>query len=134
MAETNNNICVITPPLSICSQVVNLNISQQDDTTRIIPVTYSHQKEYVLMSKDGTRPDITLDKSTIDLICRTRYIENATENLAHFIKTNPEKYDPQILDDKKAITEILTAYTNASSAMPFSHIINNTKSAQRYKR
>lgn len=133
MAE-NNNICVITPPLSICSQVVNLNISSQGDATRIVPVTYSHQDNYVLMSKDGTLPDIILDKHAIDLIYKTRYIETAAENLAHFIKTNPEKYDPQILDDKKAITEILTEYTNASSAMPFSHIINNTKSAQKYRR
>lgn len=133
MAE-NNSICVITPPLSICSQVVNLNISHQDNTTRIIPVTYSHQDKYVLMSKNGTLPDVILDKSTIDLICKTRYIENTAENLAHFIKTNPDKYDPQMLDDKKAITEILTEYTNTSSAMPFSHIINNAKNAQKYRR
>lgn len=132
--EDNNNICVITPPLSISNQVVNLNISHQDNTTRIVPVTYSHENKYVLMSKDGSRPDVILDKSTVDLIYKTRQLENAAEQLAKRIRSNPNKYDFRILDDRKVIAEILTEYANNPSAPDFPHIIRNTKNAQKYIR
>lgn len=131
MAE-NNNVCIITPPLPASNKVINLNISLQNEAIRIVPVAYGHQPQYVLMSKNGSVPDVILDKSTIDLILEARYIENAAEKLACLIKTNPQKYDAKILDDKKVITEILTEYANNPQSSELSDILHRNENTRRY--
>lgn len=131
MAE-DNNICIITPPLSAGTKVINLNVSRQNEAIRIVPVAYGHQPQYVLMSKNGSVPDVILDKSTIDLILEARYIENAAEKLAYLIKTNSQKYDAKILDDKKVVTEILTEYVNNPQSSELSSIIHRNENAGKY--
>lgn len=131
MAE-NNNVCIITPPLPVSNKVINLNVSLQNEAVRIVPVTYSHQPQYVLMSKNGSVPDITLDKSIVDLLIKTRYIENAAEELACLIKTSSQKYDAKMLDDKKVITEILTEYANGLKPSELSDILHRNKNASKY--
>lgn len=138
--QSENNISVITPCLSLGDNSINISISRQNGgDTKIIPVKYSRDSKYVLANKNGNVPDITLDRATVDLLIEARKIEQAASELVEYISTHEYTYSADILNDSKAVSEILAkcmsehrkAHDSVIQPM-LEHIIPDCKSAQKY--
>ena len=138
--QSENNVSVITPCLSLGNNSINISISRQNGgNTKIIPVKYSHDGNYVLANKNGNVPDITLDRATVDLLIEARKIEQAADELTDYILAHKYLYNADILNDTKAVSEILAkcmdehrkAHDSVIQPM-LEHIIPDCKSAQKY--
>lgn len=109
--QPDNILSVITPRSPLNNN--NMSISQQDDSDlKIKFVKYDSNDQYVLMHKDGSVPDITLDKATVDLIIEARKMEQSANDLVKYVTSCKTKYDIKMLSDKKVVSEILTKYAN----------------------
>lgn len=131
---SDKNISVITP--CVTENGYNMRISRSNDSVQTSIVTYADSDKYILVNKDGGVSDIELDKKTVELIIKSKEMNDALTDIISFFK-NSSCYNDNILNDRKVIASVLNNYaatvSNTGAKPDIEAIAKQSLDIQRYR-
>lgn len=105
----SEHISVITPVIDASDENhfnrFNLLLDDDENHSRIMPVSYSDSNKYVIIYEDENRPNIVIDDETLDALKKAYYRKNVMETVIRYLKSNPH-ISNKILNSANILAEI----------------------------